>query len=145
MNGQTNTTTAPKWLLWAGILFLLWNLIGVAAFASQWSMSADDIGKLPPEQRDMWLAMPGWAWVAYAAGVLLGTLGAIGIVLRKWWAPLAFAFSLIAIIVQFSHPFFYLQQNNGDMAMLGFPIFIIVMAIIQWQLARAWQRKGWLA
>lgn len=145
MNGQTNTTTAPKWLLWAGILFLLWNLIGVTAFASQWSMSADDIGKLPPEQRDLWLAMPGWAWVAYATGVLLGTLGAIGIVLRKWWAPLAFAFSLIAIIVQFSHPFFYLQQNKGDMAMLGFPIFIIVMAIIQWQLARAWQRKGWLA
>lgn len=87
MTGQLNTNAAPKWLLWVGILFLLWNLMGIGAFASQWSMSADDIGKLPPDQRDLWLAMPGWAWAAYAIGVVVGTLGAIGLLLRKWWAP----------------------------------------------------------
>lgn len=145
MTGQMNTNASPKWLLWVGILFLLWNLMGVGAFASQWSMSADDTGKLPPEQRDLWLAMPGWAWVAYAIGVVVGTLGAIGLLLRKWWSPLAFALSLIAVLVQFSYPFLFAQQAQADMAMLAFPIFIVVMAIIQWQLSRAWQRKGWLA
>lgn len=25
------------------------------------------------------------------------------------------------------------------------PFFIIVMAVVQWQLSRHWQRKGWLA
>ena len=136
---------APRWLIWAGIAFLLWNLMGIGAFASQWSMSDADVAALPQVQRDLWVSMPGWAWVAYAIGVVVGTLGAIGLLLRKWWAPLAFALSLIAVLVQFSYPFLFAQQAQGDMAMLAFPIFIVVMAIIQWQLSRAWQRKGWLA
>ena len=136
---------APRWLIWAGIAFLLWNLMGIGAFASQWSMSDADVAALPQVQRDLWVSMPGWAWVAYGIGVGVGTLGAIGLLLRKWWAPLAFALSLIAVLVQFSYPFLFAQQAQGDMAMLAFPIFIVVMAIIQWQLSRAWQRKGWLA
>ena len=39
--------TAPRWLLWVGILFLLWNLIGVGAFVSDWNMSESDIAALP--------------------------------------------------------------------------------------------------
>lgn len=136
---------APRWLIWAGIAFLLWNLMGIGAFASQWSMSDAAIAALPQVQRDLWVSMPGWAWAAYAIGVGVGTLGAIGLLLRKWWAPLAFALSLIAVLVQFSYPFLFAQQAQADMAMLAFPIFIVVMAIIQWQLSRAWQRKGWLA
>lgn len=145
MTGQMNTNASPKWLLWVGILFLLWNLMGVGAFFSQWTMSDADIAALPQIQRDLWVSMPVWAWAAYAIGVGVGTLGAIGLLLRKWWAPLAFALSLIAVLVQFSYPFLFAQQAQADMAMLAFPIFIVVMAIIQWQLSRAWQRKGWLA
>ena len=145
MTGQINANAAPKWLLWVGILFLLWNLMGIGAFASQWNMTNADVAALPQVQRELWVSMPGRAWAAYAIGVSVGTLGAIGLLLRKWWAPLAFALSLIAVLVQFSHPFLFLQQSKGDMAMLAFPIFIVVMAIIQWQLSRAWQRKGWLA
>jgi hypothetical protein len=135
---------APRWLIWAGIAFLLWNLMGIGAFASQWTMSDAAIAAMPQVQRDLWVSMPSWAWAAYAIGVGVGTLGAIGLLLRKWWAPLAFALSLIAVLVQFSYPFLFAQQAQADMAMLAFPIFIVVLAIIQWQLSRAWQRKGWL-
>ena len=55
------------------------------------------------------------------------------------------AFSLIAIMIQFSYPFLIAQGAQTDMGMLAFPIFIVVMAVIQWQLSRNWQRKGWLA
>ena len=54
-------------------------------------------------------------------------------------AILAFALSLIAVLVQFSYPFLFAQQAQGDMAMLAFPIFIVVMAIIQ---PRAPHRDG---
>ena len=108
---------APRGLIWAGIAVLLWNLMGIGAFASQWSMSDADVAALPQVQRDLWVSMPGWAWVAYAIGVGVGTLGAIGLLLRKWWAPLAFALSLIAVLVQFSYPFLFAQQAQGDMAM----------------------------
>ncbi|GAA3731855.1 hypothetical protein GCM10022269_06480 [Sphingorhabdus rigui] len=140
-----NAITTPRWLTWVSILFLLWNLMGVGAFVSQWTMSATDIAALPQIERDLWVSMPGWAWAAYAIGVAVGTLGAIGLILRKYWAPLAFSFSLIAIIIQFSYPFLIASGAQTDIAMLAFPMFIIVMAVVQWQLSRHWQRKGWLA
>lgn len=118
--------------------------MGVGAFVSQWTMSAADIAALPQIQRDLWVSMPGWAWAAYAIGVGVGTVGAIGLMMRKWWAPLAFAFSLISILIQFSYPLLVAQGAQTDISMLAFPIFIVVMAVVQWQLARHWQRKGWL-
>lgn len=138
-------TIAPRWLTWVGVVFLIWNMMGVGAFVSQWTMSAADIAALPQVQRDLWVSMPGWAWTAYAIGVGVGTVGAIGLILRKWWAPLAFALSLIAIIIQFSYPFLIAQNAQSDIGLLAFPMFIVVMAVVQWQLSRHWQRKGWLA
>lgn len=136
--------TAPRWLLWAGIIMLLWNLIGVGAFAAQWSMTPDDIAKLPQMQQDLWNNMPGWAWFAYAVAVIGGALGAVGIIMRKWWATILFAFSLIAIAIQYSYPFLMANAAQGGMAMMGLPIAIFVIALIQWTLSRSWQRKGWL-
>lgn len=137
--------TAPRWLLWVGILFLLWNLMGVGAFISDWNMSESDVAALPKLQQDLWNGMPGWAWAAFAVGVLAGTLGSIGLIMRKSWAPLLFALSLIAVIIQFAYPFMFANAAQGGMEMLALPIFIIVVAVIQWQLSRSWQRKGWLA
>lgn len=137
--------TAPRWLLWAGIILLIWNLIGVAAFAAQWSMGPADIAKLPQMQQDLWNNMPGWAWAAYAVAVIAGTLGAVGIIMRKWWATIAFALSLIGVGVQFSYPFLMANAAQGGMEMMGLPIAIFIIAVIQWMLSRSWQRKGWLA
>jgi hypothetical protein len=137
-------STAPRWLLWAGIALLLWNLMGVGAFVGQWSMTPDDIAKLPQMQQDLWNNMPGWAWIAYGIAVGAGTVGAVGIILRKFWATLLFALSLIAVIIQFSYPFLIANAAQGGIEMLGLPIFIVVIAVVQWLLSRTWQRKGWL-
>jgi NADH:ubiquinone oxidoreductase subunit K len=136
--------TAPRWLLWAGIILLLWNLMGIGVFAAQWSMTAEDIAKLPQIQQDLWNNMPGWAWAAYAVAVVAGTLGAVGVIMRKWWAALLFSLSLIAVLIQFSYPFLSANAAQGGMEMLGLPIFIVVIAAVQWLLSRNWQRKGWL-
>jgi hypothetical protein len=135
---------APRWLLWAGLALLLWNLMGVGAFVSQWSMTPDDIAKLPQTQQDLWTGMPGWAWAAYAVAVGAGALGALGIIMRKSWSVLLFALSLIAVIIQFSYPFLLANAAQGGMEMLGLPIFVIIIAVIQWLLSRNWQRSGWL-
>ncbi len=142
---NTASANSPRWLLWAGIALLLWNLMGIGAFVSQFSMSPADIDKLPQIQRDLWAGMPGWAWMAYAIAVGAGTLGAIGLLMRKYWAALLFALSLIAVLIQFSYPFLIAKGAQTGIDMLAFPIFIVVMAVVQWQLSRHWQRKGWLA
>jgi hypothetical protein len=137
--------TAPRWLLWASILLLLWNLMGVGAFVSQWMMAADQLATLPPEQQEMWAKMPGWAWAAYALAVSAGTAGAIGLLMRKAWAVPLFLLSFIAVLVQFTYPFII----AGGLSTLGvtallFPAFIIFVAIVQWRFAMTARNTNWL-
>jgi hypothetical protein len=134
---------APRWLLWVSILLLLWNLTGLAAFVYQSEMSPKMIAALPPAQRDLWNAMPVWDWIAYAVAVNAGSIGAIGLLARKRWAVSLFALSIIAVIIQFSYPFL-IARAITDLGMAAFPLFILMMALLQWLLARNWQAKAWL-
>jgi hypothetical protein len=138
------TISAPRWLTWAGIFFVLWSLIGIASFISQWTMSAADIAALPIAERSLWGSMPGWVWAAYAIAVIAALIGSVGLILRKVWAPLAYGISLVAMLAQFSFPFFFAKTAQIDISMIAFPMFIIAMGVVQWLLARHWQRKGWL-
>jgi hypothetical protein len=138
---------APGWLRWASIGFLLWNLIGIAAFAMQWNVAHDAaaLAKLSPGEQAMWSAMPGWAWAAYAIAVLAGTAAAIGLVMRKGWAAPAALVGLIAVVIQFGNAFL-LQDGIATVGAnaVFLPIFIIVMAALMWWLARKWRAAGWL-
>ena len=139
-------SSPPGWIKWANIAFLLWNLIGIAAFCGQWFVAHNALETLPPEQQAMWRAMPRWAWAAYAVAVLGGTAGAFGLVIRKGWAVPAYAIGLIAVLIQFFNSFFV----SDGIATLGkgaviFPLFIIVLAIVQLWLARKWRANGWLS
>lgn len=138
--------TAQRWLFWVGIMLLLWSLMGIGAFVSQWMMSADQLANLPPEQRAMWVSMPGWAWGAYAIAVAAGTVGAIGLLMRKKWAAPLFLLSLIAVLVQFTYPFI-IAGGLGTLgaAALIFPAFIIFVAVMQWRFAVSGRNTGWLS
>lgn len=133
----------PKWVLWAGIAFLLWNLFGVAAFVMQASMSAEALSSLPKEQQELWSDMGMATWIAYAVAVGAGTLGAISVVAARKWAVPLFLISIAAIIAQFSYPLIY-AMGNGLMSLMIFPAFILAVAIIQWLLASKWRHAGWL-
>lgn len=135
--------TAPRWLLWVSIILLLWNLMGVGAFVSQWMMTPEQLATLPAEQQAMWASMPAWAWGGYAIAVFAGTLGAIGLLMRKKWAAPLFLISLIAVLVQFAYPFIIADGlNTLGMAALLFPAFIILVAIVQWRFAVACRATG---
>jgi hypothetical protein len=133
----------PRWLMWLSIILLLWSLAGVGAFVSQFSMSDETIAALPQAERDLWTNMPAWAWIAYAVATLPALGGAIGLLMKKGWAVPLYALSIAGIIVQFSYPFLVARAFTG-LAMAAFPIFILVMAVVQWRLAGNWRARGWL-
>lgn len=138
--------TPPGWIKWASIAFLIWNLIGIVAFCGQWYVAHNALETLPPDQQAMWRVMPGWAWAAYAIAVFGGTVGAIGLVMRRGWAVAAYVIGLIAVLIQFFNSFFV----SDGIATLGkdavvFPLFIIALAALQLWLARTWRSKRWLA
>ena len=136
-------TGRPKWLLWAGLASLLWNLFGVAAFVMQATMSDEALSNLPPEQQELWRDMGLFTWIAYALAVGSGTLGAIGLITGRKWAVWAFLVSLAAIAAQFSYPLGY-ALGADLMHLMIFPAFIFAVAIAQWLLSRSWRGKGWL-
>ncbi len=135
---------APKWLLWVGVLLILWNLIGVAAFVSQYMMSAADLAKLPQEQQMMWAQKPQWSWISYALAVAGGLLSAVGITLKKRWSVPASWVDVLGVVGTFFPTFFMVSGVNVWQAQyVGLPLFILVIALLQLWLARKGEAAGW--
>jgi hypothetical protein len=140
MASSLNRTRFP---VWPAILFLLWNLMGCAAFVLQSTMDLAELAKSDPLQADIWAAMPLWAWAAYLIAVVAGTLGAIALLLRRGVAVPLSALCLVAVLVQFSYTFFLtdLFDQRGITAGL-FPLAIILIALGQTLYAVAAGKKG---
>lgn len=138
--------TAPKWLIWTGILLIVWNAIGVFMFWSQYNMDAAAIAALPQDQQTLLAQMPGWAWIAFGIATIGGLLGAIGLTLRKSWAVPVTLISLVAIFVQFV-PAFFLSKGVDvwQPQYFGLPLLIIAIALVQLWLARKAKASGWLS
>ena len=136
--------TAPKWLLWAGIALILWNLSGVGIFISEMMMTPADMAKLPKDQQMLWAQMPPWGWAAFGISTISGVLAAIGIAMKKKWAmPLA-VISVIGVIGNFT-PTFVLSKGVDvwQPQFYAFPLFIFAIALVQLWLTRKANAAGW--
>jgi hypothetical protein len=135
----------PGWYWAVAILALLWEAIGCAAYLMQVTIGPAELAKLPAAQRDIWLAMPAWVTGAYAIAVWVGLAGAAGLLLRRRWARIAFAVSLLAVLVQFGWTFLAtpILSTIGTSA-AAFPAFIALMAAILLWFADMAAKRGWL-
>ncbi len=122
----------PTWYWVAAGVLLVWNLIGCAACFSQMTANMDKIAKMPPAQRDAWMAMPGTARIAYAVAVIAGLLGSVALLLQYRVAGPLFIASLVGIIVQFGW-FFVVWKgaSKAGGASMIFPGVITAIAIAQ--------------
>ncbi len=99
---DTISDTFPlKTSFWViSILALLWNLMGVAAYFGMMMMTPEmAVEGYGQAFADIFATKPAWATGAFAVAVFAGLLGCIGLLLRKKWASLLFALSLIGIII----------------------------------------------
>ena len=135
----------PGWYWAVAAAALLWEAMGCYAYVSQVSMDAADLARLPAAQRDMWLAMPAWAKGAYAVAVWAGLIGAVGLLLRRRWARLAFALSLIAVIVQFGWAFLGTSiLSTMGASSLAFPLAVLLVAALLLWFSGVATKRGWL-
>lgn len=131
------------WLIAAGAL--VWNLIGVMTYLMQVSMTPESLSELPADERALYTNVPAWVTAAYATAVFAGTIGSIGLLLRRRWCLPAFVASLVAVLVQMVHALFMtelLSVRGGSAAVL--PVVIIAVAILLVWYAYAIRRKSWL-
>ena len=126
---------------WVAVLFLLWNVVGVGAFAMQWNLDLAELANTDPYQAKTFAEMPGWAWASYAVAVAAGTLSPLALLMRRKWAVTLAGIEVIAVLIQFGYTFFGtdLVQHKSLAEIVLLPAAIILIAILQFFYAR------WLA
>jgi hypothetical protein len=136
----------PGWYWAVAVLALLWEALGCYMYVWKVTVDAAGLAAMPAAERDALVAMPVWATAAYAVAVWTGLLGAVGLLLRKRWARLAFITSLLGIIVQFSWWLFLspvLSTIGASAAAMPAFVFIVGLALV-WFSELAIKR-GWLS
>jgi membrane protein CcdC involved in cytochrome C biogenesis len=125
---------------------LVWNLLGVAAYISQVTMSAAALAALPEGERLLYETIPVWATSAFAVAVNGSALGCILLLFKKSWAYPVLFVSLLGVLVQMVHSIFIANSievyGPGGMVM---PVMVVlVSAYLVWFSRNAW-RNGWIS
>ena len=132
----------PTWFWVVAGLGLVWNLIGVAAFAGQMTM---DLNTLSGAEQAFYKSTPAWATVAFAVAVLGGVLGCVGLLLRRGWAFAMLVACLLGIVVQDSHSIFIGDgiEVFGSAGLILPLITFGIAAALAW-FARYSGQQGWI-
>jgi len=128
-----------------GIIALLWHAAGALDYLLTQIDFAPYTSQVPPEWLVYFDGMPIWVTAAWAIGVWGGLLGALLLVMREHWAPLALAASFAAVLVStlwltlLARP--PMQQAVGEeftWVMVGATVF----ALFLWLYARRMRRDN---
>ena len=145
MNDAT-TTPMPKTFYWISGAALLWNLLGIAAYVGQVTMTPEAIAALPEAQRALYENVPGWVTSAFAIAVNAGAIGCLLLILKKALALPVLILSLVAVLIQMFHNFFLSNaiEVMGAAAVVG-PAFVILIGIYLVWFANDAKKKGWIS
>ena len=137
---NTSTNKPPIWFWIVSVVALIWNGMGVNAYLQQAYNTEGYRAMYSAEQLEIAANMPTWVTAAFAIAVFAGTLGAIGLLLKKSWSVKLWLLSLIAVIIQMG----YLLINGYESSMV-MTLMIIVFALVFVWFSRMSESKGWLS
>ncbi|MBK5928264.1 hypothetical protein [Rhodobaculum claviforme] len=135
----------PWHLVPVGIIALLWHAGGALDYLLTKIGYAPYLEQVPAEWLVYFDAMPAWVTGAWAVGVWGGLLGAVLLLMREHWAPLALAASFFAVgaatiwLTLLSDP--PMQQAVG-MEFTWVMILATGAAFLLWIYGRAMRRRG---
>ena len=112
---------------------LLWNLMGVLAFAGDFLITPEALDLLDeqtPGYKALYESNPGWLKLFYGIATIGGLLGAIFLLLRKKIALPLFIASLIAVLIQMGYSMFATNAREvlGTNSAVIMPIFVICIS-----------------
>lgn len=142
---SADTTHVPKSFWVISALALIWNLLGMAAYVMQVTMTEQTLLQYPEAERAIYANMPVWATSAFAIAVTAGTLGSALLLLRSTWAVPTFLLSLAGVFVQMYHAFVVanVMEVVGPSSAIG-PAFVIGIGVALIWYSRNVKEKGWL-
>lgn len=128
MTNSSNKVSITFWII--SVAALLWNLMGVFAYLGQAYMTDEVLATLPEPEQMYYTNVAAWATAAYATAVFGGTLGCIGLLLRKKWAKVLFIISLLSVLVQAIYNFFIQEYMEIESTHMIWSLIIIIIAIL---------------
>ncbi|MGY0650996.1 hypothetical protein ACW7GZ_03850 [Luteimonas sp. A537] len=135
MEAGSKKVPVSVWVV--GVLALLWNLVGVAAFGMQLAMPAEALEAMPPDRRAIYEAAPAWLYIFYGVATIGGVIGSLGLLLRRRWAVPVYLVALVALVLQVLASYSVTPAwSLGGVASLGFPVLLVAIAIALWLFAR---------
>ena len=139
-------TQAPKWFRVAAIIALLWNILGCLAFVADLQLKPEDIAKLPEAQQALYASRPAWSIAATAIAVFGGTLGCIGLILKRKWAFVLLLLSLLGILGQ-DIAMFVLANAAEAAGSFAIVLQSVVLIVGVWLvlLSRKAMASGWIS
>ena len=131
-----------------GGVFLVWNLIGLAFYYQQMTLTTDImVSQGLSDAQIAWIqSTPVWANAAYAIAVTSGLIASLLLLLRKALAIPAYLLSFLGVMVQDIETF--LLRSPGDVWGSGayvLPSIVVLIAIVEIAYSRTSKRKGWLS
>ena len=126
-----NVAASPVLYRFVAVFALLWNLVGLAMFCMQVTLTPQAVAALPPEQQQIHAAMPGWVYVFFGIAVVSGVLGSLGLLLRRRWAVPLLLVSLLGVVVQMASayavtPVWALTGVTGAV----FPLLLVLVCLL---------------
>ncbi|WP_166109383.1 hypothetical protein [Pseudoalteromonas sp. Z9A5] len=140
------SATPPKnWFKPAVWAALVWNLLGVIAFAIQMMMTPELISKLLLDQQAAYSNIPILSTIAFSTAVFGGTLGCLLLLAKKSLAIPIFTLSLIAILIQQYYNFIVINSIELlGLSAVFMPVFVIIIAVALLYLSIKAKQQGWL-
>lgn len=120
------TTPLPKWFWVVAVLALAWFLMDMSAFVMRAFMLDETLKGMPEARRALYLNMPSWVNVVFAAEVLGGMIGSIGLLLRRQWALVGFGISLLGTLSQTAYVYFM----SDAISIMGTPAIVMPLVAI---------------
>jgi hypothetical protein len=138
-------TSPPIWFWVISIIALLWYLMDTSAFFMRVFMTDETLLAMPEHQRLHFQNIPLWVNIVFAFEVFGGTLGCIGLLLRKKWALPLFIVSIVGVLSQTTYIYFLSDSiTTVGMTAVVMPLVAILIGIGLITLAKSSKSKGWL-
>ncbi len=120
------------------IVFLIWNFMGIIAFITDMSTDPNTLSAIDLEFSKHF---PLWTKAIYGLAVITGTLGTLGLLMRKRWAKTTLGISLLCVIIQMYHSLFIAGAIEVyGTAVVIMPIIVLTVSIVLFRIAQKMHR-----
>ncbi|HUP67218.1 MAG TPA: hypothetical protein VM145_03275 [Sphingomicrobium sp.] len=143
---STAQTSTPVTLWIVGILAVLWNAFGCYDYLMTNLHNAAYLAAFPADQLAYFDSLPSWLTAFWALGVWCGLAGGLLLLARSRHAVLAFAVSVLGIVISFGYQMFATEMpasmKQGVGGAMPWVIFIVGLFLLWY--ARSAEKQGLL-